>query len=52
MADFVRAELADARERGRDRIVRIAGAGEPCPDQCLEDDQVLPSPKRLAALSP
>src|SRR6185503_14626061 len=46
MADLVRAELADARERGGDRIVGIAGAGQPRPDQRLKDDQVLAGAKR------
>ncbi len=41
MADLVRAELADTRERGGDRVVGVAGAGQARPDQRLEDDQVL-----------
>ncbi len=46
VADLVRRELADPRERGGDRVVGIAGAGEPRPDQRLEDQDVLADSKR------
>ena len=46
MADLVGAELPNARERGGDRIVGVAGAGQACANKGLEDDEILPSAKR------